>query len=130
MLREVPAGGRLPLWPDVVTVAACLVTACATTGSSQVQPTEGSSHSIQSLQWLDRMTWGPNTALARELNDLGMERFLERQLRHEAGLPASVNDQVMALSIAQQPLDRLVMQLERQRKEADAIVDDEPKKAA
>jgi uncharacterized protein (DUF1800 family) len=68
--------------------------------------------------------------LARELNDLGTERFLEQQLRPEAPPPASVNDQIAGLSIARQPLDRLVMQLERQRKEADAIVDDERKKAA
>jgi uncharacterized protein (DUF1800 family) len=59
-----------------------------------------------------------------------MEHFLERQLHPEAALPASVNDQIAGLSIAKQPLDRLVMQLEQQRKEADAIVDDEQKKAA
>ena len=69
-------------------------------------------------------------ASARELLDLGAERFLERQLRANALLPASPGNRLAAVDIDHQPLDRLVMQLEQQRKDADAIVDDEQKKSA
>jgi uncharacterized protein (DUF1800 family) len=76
------------------------------------------------------VTWGANTAAARELSELGPERFLEQQLHPEAGLPATIRDKIAGMSIAQQPLDRLVMQLEQQRKEADAVADDEQRKSA
>ena len=124
------APGRPWLWPYAAVLPVCLLAACATTGSAPRQPASGSPLSPQSLQWLDRVTWGPNSAMARDLNELGEERFLEKQLRPVEALPASVRDQIAGLSIAQQPLDRVVIQLEQQRKEADAITDDEGKKAA
>jgi len=130
LLGNLSGTGWQRLWSCTAILAAGLLAACATTDSSQLQPASSSSLSPQSLQWLDRITWGPNAASARDLKDVGTERFLERQLRAEETLPASVTQQIAGMSFVQLPLDRLVMQLEQQRKEAEAIADAERKKAA
>jgi len=111
----------------LVALAVLPLVGCETTSSRQIQPAERSPLGRQSLQWLERVTWGANTASAGELLDLGEERFLERQL-YPGAAPSTF--QVAALDVGQRPLDRLVMELEQQRKEADAMTDDEQKKAA
>jgi uncharacterized protein (DUF1800 family) len=84
------------------------------------------------VQWLNRVTWGATAAAANSVAVAGPESFLDHQLHpapHPAMLPV-VQEQIAAMTISQKPLDQMVYDLEQQRKDADAITDDDKKKAA
>lgn len=55
----------------------------------------------QDMLWLDRVTYGPTTAVVDQYLKLGRRRFLEQQL-HPADLrlPAAVNTQITALEVS------------------------------
>jgi uncharacterized protein (DUF1800 family) len=80
---------------------------------------------------LNRVTWGINFSTAQAVDALGLERYLEQQL-HPTGtqLPAAVQVQIAAMSISQRSLESLNQDLEQRRKDADAIANDDDKKAA
>ncbi len=88
--------------------------------------------SAADLAWLNRATWGASASSSAQLSRQGRERFLARQLdaRTPATLPAAVQAQIDALRITRTPMDTLVMEMEQQRKAADAVADDEQKKQA
>jgi len=81
--------------------------------------------------WLDRLSWGASTSDLAALRREGRSAWLSRQLAAPvpAHLPQSVADQLQALQISQADLPTLVRQMEDQRKAADALTDDEAKKA-
>ena len=83
------------------------------------------------LHMLNRVTWGANPSSAQQMAALGAERYLEQQLRPAPRpvLPAGVQAQIDAMTITR-PLDQLVFDLEKQRRDADAIADVEQKKLA
>ncbi|HTD05141.1 DUF1800 domain-containing protein, partial [Undibacterium sp.] len=59
------------------------------------------------------------------------ERYLERQLHPApAALPGPVQAQIAAMTISQRPVEQLNQELEQRRKDADAIANDDEKKAA
>jgi uncharacterized protein (DUF1800 family) len=105
---------------------------CATFGDDAAPPPEGVALSAADLAWLNRVTWGASASSAAQLSRQGRERFLAVQLdtRTPGTLPAAVQAQIDALRITRTPMDTLVMELEQQRKAADAIADDEQKKLA
>jgi uncharacterized protein (DUF1800 family) len=86
----------------------------------------------EQLRWLNRVTWGATNSTATNLADMGTARFLDGQLHAAAhvALPPAVQAQIDAMRISQKPVDELVYELEQQRKDADAITDDDQKKAA
>jgi uncharacterized protein (DUF1800 family) len=104
---------------------------CATVDDA-LPPAEGVALSAADLAWLNRVTWGASASSAAQLSRQGRERFLARQLdaRASALLPAAVQTQIDALRITRTPMVTLVMEMEQQRKAADAIADDEQKKQA
>ena len=74
---------------------------------------------------------GANDSAVRQLRAVGTERYLDRQLYQRGdALPVPVQSAIAGLSISQQPLEQLVLRLEEQRKAAEAITNDEDKKAA
>jgi uncharacterized protein (DUF1800 family) len=84
------------------------------------------------LPVLNRVSWGASTATWRAAQAEGIDRYLDRQL-HPApddGLPPAVAAQIREFDITKQPMDELVIALERQRKEFDAIPDEADRKAA
>jgi len=81
---------------------------------------------------LDRITWGATPAEFDRLRTLGAARWIDDQLQADprAALPDEIEAQIGAMAIERTPLAELVFGLESQRKAADALADDEAKKAA
>ena len=81
---------------------------------------------------LNRITWGADSASSLQLTKLGQDRFLEQQLHPPANtrLPPDAQSQINALTISQKALAQLLMEQEQRRKEIEAIVNDDEKKAA
>ena len=90
------------------------------------------SEPVDPIKLLNRITWGASATSARQLAGLGASRFLEVQLHPLAPalLPSAVQTQIDAMTISQQTMDQLVFAFEQRRKDADAIANDEDKKAA
>lgn len=85
----------------------------------------------QQLNLLNRITWGVNEGSDRAIAAQGSEHYLQQQLHpHAAPLPAALQAQIDAMTIVQTPMDQLNFKLEQQRKDADAVVDIDQKKAA
>jgi uncharacterized protein (DUF1800 family) len=110
-------------------VAAIALTACATAPQTAVR-----SETVpdgQAILWLDRVTWGANDTSAHELSAVGREAYLEGQLHlRDDAMPTTAQTTIAGLSISHQSLEQLVLGLEEQRKSADAIANDDEKKAA
>jgi len=87
---------------------------------------------VDPVKLLDRLTWGVNVSSVRRLGKLGAERYLEQQLHPDpsARLPEPIQAQIAAMTITQRPADELVLDLEQRRKAADAIKNEDEKKAA
>ena len=129
-------------------IVACgvLLAGCATQGMNSVaQPLQGqgiaeqrvrgsgrdSGRDSEFVNVLNRVTWGVNFSTSQQAEVLGLERYLERQLKPmPALLPGPVQAQIDVMTITQRPLDLLTEELEQRRKNADAIVRDDDKKAA
>ena len=80
---------------------------------------------------LNRVTWGVTPALLKQVEAVGLARYLEQQLHPvTASLPAGVQDQIEAMTISHRSLEELQHDMERLRKEADAKPGDEEKKSA
>ena len=115
----------------LVALAATILTACATVPPASIQSGVGPALSGTPVLWLDRVTWGANDSAVRELRAVGAERYLDQQLYQRGdALPVPVQSAIAGLSISQQPLEQIVLRLEDQRKAAEAIANDDDKKAA
>jgi uncharacterized protein (DUF1800 family) len=80
---------------------------------------------------VDRLTWGVNDPAIDAVHAQGFDPYLSSQLRaRPAVLPAAIQAQIDAMTISQQPAETLVPALEDRRKAADAMPDDQDKKAA
>lgn len=84
------------------------------------------------VQLLNRLTWGANTNALHQLNDRGVEQYLDSQLHPdpEIILPDTVQTQLAAMQISKKTMVQLVAESEQQRKAADSIANDDEKKAA
>ena len=80
----------------------------------------------------NRITWGATPASLERLQAMGMSAYVAAQLHpgNAAGLPSEVRAQIDVMTIVQQPLVKLVQEMEQQRKDADANGSDDLKKAA
>src|SRR5438132_8026578 len=117
-------------------VLLCALTACVVPASYPLAPGSDTgvhlSLPLDPVKLLNRVTWGANDTAARQLTALGTERFLALQLHptESAPLPTPVHTQLEAMTIAHQPMDQLVVDLEQRRKDAEAITNDDAKQAA
>ena len=83
------------------------------------------------LAELNRLTWGVNSAAVAEWARLSRRDYLGAQLHPSpAPLPPSVQAQIDALGLVQRPMQAWVVEMEQRRRAADAIADDDAKKAA
>jgi len=83
------------------------------------------------LRWLDRVSWGANASSDARLAKRGLSLWMRDQLNpRPAPLPPAAQAQIDAMAISRTPLDQLVSELDAQRKAADALPDEEQKKAA
>ena len=99
---------------------------CACAAPQAPAPAAGDAYPL-----VNRLTWGANTSSVAAYGQQGGPAFLNRQLHPSAQpLPAELQAQIDAMAISTTPLLALVQQLEQRRKDADALTDDEAKKAA
>ena len=85
----------------------------------------------QTLALLNRVTWGATPAAETELQAMGPDRWLARQLHPgDDPLPPAVQAQIDAMPISTQSMAQLVVDLDAQNKAANALTDPDQKKAA
>jgi uncharacterized protein (DUF1800 family) len=84
------------------------------------------------LALLNRLTWGANATVARRFSAVGAEAFINEQLHppHGDRLPSAIEGQIDALKISQKPVAQLAIELEQQRRDANAITDPDQKRDA
>jgi len=110
----------------------CASLAAACGASSAAGSVRAADLSASDLALLNRVTWGANASSSAELQSLGAERWLERQLYPPGGdrLPPRVQAQIDALTISQRPMTELVVEANAQGKALKDITDPDLKKAA
>jgi uncharacterized protein (DUF1800 family) len=90
----------------------------------------GGELSRQDVQWLGRVTYGPDTATLNEYQKLGRRRFLSEQLHPgDVRLPPEVNAEVSSLEISHQSGAELLAYVNRENQRINAIADDAQKQA-
>ena len=109
-----------------------LLSSCATVSVEAAVAVESPliSSNADRLRVINRLTWGVNATTLKHAEQIGLKNFIEEQLTGQLPLPVQVTEQINAMSISQRPLVALVQDTEQQRKNADAIKEDEPKKTA
>jgi len=81
--------------------------------------------------WLDRITWGLDSATVARFRELGRRRFLDEQLAGKNDkLPALVQAQIDNLDIAHDSAAKLVVDEVAEQKRINALGDEEMKKSA
>lgn len=111
--------------------ALCVALALALAGCGAVEAPKLDNTASDSYQWLNRVTWGASSSLVGAQGRLGMDVYLTQQLRPKpAQLPDAVTGQIQALTLSQRPFVALVQDLEQRRKDAEALKNDDEKKAA
>ncbi len=128
-LRTPISRASAPAWRLLAASVVVLLAAC----SSVPAPTLAVAPADAAAQraWIDRVSWGANADEARQVASLGVPRWLGAQLHPgPVALPAAAQAQIDAMRISRTPMEQLAGELEAQRKAADALVDDDAKKAA
>ncbi len=82
-------------------------------------------------KWLNRLSWGASPSLVEAHASQSMDAYLAQQLHPApARLPEAVTTQIQAMTISQRPMVQLVQELEQRNKDANALTNDDEKKAA
>jgi uncharacterized protein (DUF1800 family) len=80
---------------------------------------------------VNRLTWGASTSALAAYRRQGWHTYLQAQLHPVAqGLPPEIQAQIDGMAITTTPLIELVQQLEQQRLDADAMEQEDARKAA
>ena len=81
--------------------------------------------------WLNRLTWGASSSALAQAAGQDANTMLAKQLAPgPATLPAAAQSQISALTLSQKPFPALMIELEQRRRDADALKNDNDKKAA
>jgi len=100
--------------------------------AAQAAPVDAAPLTAHDLALVNRITWGASPAAVADIQKLGAERWLARQL-HPAStdhLPPEAQAEIDALTVSRTPLAALVVQMDAQNKAANQITDPDQKKAA
>ena len=82
-------------------------------------------------QRVDRATFGVDATVLQQVGRLGYARWVDEQLHPKPfALPPSVNDRIVAMKITREPLPARLREEVAVQKAANAVADDEQKKAA
>ncbi len=120
---------RLLFATGVGLAAPALVAGCAAPAArSEAAPRSG----VEDLALLNRLTWGTDGAALAAWNRLGRHDYLQSQLHAgvQAKLPPPAQAQIDALPLFARPMPDWVVEMERRRRDADALTDDDAKKSA
>jgi uncharacterized protein (DUF1800 family) len=106
-----------------------LIAGCA---APSVMPGGRKRDDAAELAFVNRITWGVDTASLASYRNGSRRDWLQQQLHPdaEAVLPAVAQAQIDALTLAQKPMAAWVAEMEQRRRDADAVTDDDAKKAA
>ena len=86
---------------------------------------------LSPYHWVNRLTWGASaSALAQAAGRDGTSLLEEQLAPGPATLPATAQAQIDALTLSRQPFTTLVFDLEQRRRAADALKNDDEKRAA
>ena len=116
--------------------ALMLLTGCSTgPGSGRAVATvtlpAGPVDEATRLLWLNRVSWGASTATDARMTRQGLGAWMRDQLNpRPVALPPVAQAQVDGMTISRTPVGQLAIALEAQRKAADALPDEDQKKAA
>lgn len=126
MMSDSPLQRLLVLCPLLILVFA--MSGCTTSpttnrvtdaGPSRFLPPSGNTFTKANVQpelLLNRLTWGNNFSAYQQLQAVGMDKFLDQQLRGRTSVvPPTVQAQISALTISQQPIENIVRELEHKR---------------
>jgi len=95
-------------------------------------PVRAAPDQAQTLALLNRVTWGATPSSEAQLEAMGPDRWLERQLHPspDDALPPAAQAQIDALQISNVPMAKLVVDLDAQNKVANALTDPQQRMAA
>ncbi|SHH08825.1 DUF1800 domain-containing protein [Massilia sp. CF038] len=100
-------------------------------GCASAPPPVTAFREADTLAILNRVTWGVNDSTLRQASSVGINRYLQTQLRPPpAQLPPAVTAQLAAMTISQQSLQEIVQAMDQRRKDFKAQADDDTKKMA
>jgi uncharacterized protein (DUF1800 family) len=106
----------------LLTACAALSAACAAETPSAVANVAASATiTHEDLMWLNRVTYGADTATIERLHKLGRKKFLDEQLKaNDDRLPASMQQKIDAMSIAHVDLSKTITDFGARRREKKA----------
>ena len=130
-----------------VALAAVALAGCGTQGTAPKTPELGPAPAIVlpdthqeadamrvstlDAQRVDRATFGVDATVLQQVGRLGYARWVDEQLHPKPfALPPSVNDRIVAMKITREPLPARLREEVAVQKAANAVADDEQKKAA
>ncbi|MDB5888556.1 MAG: hypothetical protein JWM03_1428 [Rhodocyclales bacterium] len=118
-------------------MGACLALMLMSCAQDGAKPDTGAGGALANahvdiVKLVNRISWGVNTSTVQYANVLGPERYIEQQLHPDSGatLPPDIQRQIDAMTVAQRPMDQLVVDMEQRRKAAEATTNDDDKKVA
>ena len=114
-------------WGMGLTLMASLLFICTTLPAESV--VHAASLSKSDLLFLNRVTYGVNTATAQQYKELGRERFLENQLvfRGDDGLPPELRQRIAAMDISRLTMADLMAERHQAEQQLKAAADAESK---
>lgn len=97
-----------------------------------VTPAAAAPANTHAVALVNRLTWGETPSAVAEIERIGADRWLDRQLHPAAtdALPAAAQAQIDAMPVAQTSMAALVVNMDAQNKAANQITDPDQKKAA
>jgi uncharacterized protein (DUF1800 family) len=121
--RTLLAGGLA--WAGSAFIAGCAAPVLRPAGLAQ-------GGDAADLALLNRVTWGLDSAALAAWGRGSRSDFLQAQLHPAAAapLPAAVQAQIDALGLNQKPMAAWIAETDRTRRDADALTDDDAKRAA
>jgi uncharacterized protein (DUF1800 family) len=115
-----------------VLMASLLLGACASRWPAKPMASAAKPAPVDAYLLTNRLTWGANSATLEQAESKGLQAYIAQQLHPSpAPLPPVVQQQIAAMTITQQPLAQLAMDMDKRQKEAYApATNDDDKKAA
>ena len=112
--------------------AVWLVTVCLAATASAVagRGSSSSALSLEDVRWLNRVSYGLNTATADRYRQLGRTRFLDEQLHPPAGDPDSIAADINALAISHDSLEDLLRNVREQQRTINELSDPDERQRA
>ncbi len=128
-----PARRRLVLAAGAALAAPAWLSGCATAARPVAANPAGASArpGDDDTAWLNRVTWGVDSAALAGLQRVGRREYLQGQLHPVATpvLPPAVQAQIDALTLTTRTVPQWVADMEQRRKAADALDDLDARKA-